>query len=122
MYPHSADVLDTMLNKRFKKLQFPFTTHDFRHAKLTDLGSYLTAHQVRDYAGHASIKTTDKYLHSNQEEVLRLIAERTNVVAAPEVISAERKRSEKRVGKRITRDPDNSDFHSLIAKSVANGT
>ena len=50
-------------------------SHDFRHAKLTDLASFLTAHQVRDYAGHSSIRVTDVYLHSNQEDVLKRVAD-----------------------------------------------
>lgn len=64
-----------MFSRLFKSLNLSVKSHDFRHAKLTELGTFLTAHQVRDYAGHSSIKVTDSYLHSNQEDVLRKVAE-----------------------------------------------
>jgi hypothetical protein len=59
----------------FKKLGFKVKSHDFRHAKLTNLASFLKPHQVRDYAGHSSISVTDVYLHSNQEDVLKIVAD-----------------------------------------------
>ena len=64
-----------MFHELFKNLNSSVKSHDFRHAKLTELGGFLTAHQVRDYAGHSSIKVTDIYLHSNQEDVLKKVAE-----------------------------------------------
>lgn len=64
-----------MFYRLFKTLNLSVKSHDFRHAKLTELGTFLTAHQVRDYAGHSSIKVTDAYLHSNQEEVLKKVAD-----------------------------------------------
>lgn len=64
-----------MFGRLFKSLDLSVKSHDFRHAKLTELGTFLTAHQVRDYAGHSSIKITDVYLHSNQEDVLRKVAD-----------------------------------------------
>jgi integrase len=63
-----------MLSKTLSSLNLRVQSHDFRHAKLTDLSNFLTAAQIRDYAGHSSIRVTDTYLHSNQEDVLKKIS------------------------------------------------
>jgi integrase len=75
LYPHSDAVMNSIMHRAFKSIGVDAKSHGFRHAKLTDLGTFLTPHQVRDYAGHSSIKITDAYLHSNQEEVLRRVAD-----------------------------------------------
>jgi hypothetical protein len=64
-----------MFSKLFKKLKEDVSSHDFRHTKLTDLGGFLRPQEIRDYAGHSSIRVTDRYLHSNQEGVLRKVAD-----------------------------------------------
>ena len=75
-----------------KSVGFSVKSHDFRHAKLTDLGTFLTPHQVRDYAGHSSIKITDVYLHSNQEDVLKRIvdAQRDPIEAEDKLLPGKR--------------------------------
>lgn len=65
LYPHSDVTMNSMLGELFKEMNSAVSSHDFRHTKLTDIGAFLTAHDVRDYAGHSSIRVTDKYLHSN---------------------------------------------------------
>ena len=75
LYPHSDESLNAMMYRTFKRIGMSAKSHGFRHAKLTDLGTFLTPHQVRDYAGHSSIMVTDTYLHSNQEDVLKKVAD-----------------------------------------------
>ena len=124
LYPHSDDTMKNMLCRLFTGLGVPVSSHDFRHTKLTDLGEFLTPQQVRDYAAHSSIRVTDKYLHSNQEDVLKKVAAADQQRRAPDPEPvpevAVRKRSLKRNAKHII-DNDNSDFHSIIAQSVADG-
>jgi integrase len=63
-----------MLSRIFSRIGEKISSHDFRHGKLTDIGKFLTPQEVRDYAGHSNIKTTDRYLHSNTENVFKKLA------------------------------------------------
>ena len=74
LYSHNDIVMNNLLQRALKSVGASVRSHDFRHAKLTDLGTFLTPHQVRDYAGHSSIMVTDTYLHSNQEDILKKVA------------------------------------------------
>jgi Phage integrase family len=64
-----------MFSRLFKSIDEDVSSHDFRHTKLTDLGEFLRPQEIRDYAGHSSIRITDRYLHSNQEGVLKKVAD-----------------------------------------------
>lgn len=75
LYPHKHSVMKVSFCKLFKSIKEDVSSHDFRHTKLTDLGKFLRPHEIRDYAGHSSIRVTDRYLHSNQEGVLRKVEE-----------------------------------------------
>ena len=47
-----------------------FTTHTFRHLRLTDLArSGLELHEIATYAGHRSLNTTMKYIHLGNQEL-----------------------------------------------------
>ena len=47
-----------------------FTTHTFRHLRLTDLArSGLELHEIATYAGHRSLNTTMKYIHLGSQEL-----------------------------------------------------
>lgn len=47
-----------------------FTTHTFRHLRLTDLArSGLELHEIATYAGHRSLNTTLKYIHLGSQEL-----------------------------------------------------
>ena len=99
-------------------------SHDFRHAKLTDLGAFLTSHQVRDYAGHSSIMVTDVYLHSNQEDVLKRVADvqrdlseaEEKVVPQKRVAKATKKfalKAQKEALEKIDKNESNFALHSI---------
>jgi integrase len=75
LYPHSDTTMANMLHRLFKTLKEDVSSHNFRHTKLTDLGGFLRPQEIRDYAGHSSIRVTDRYLHSNQEGVLRKVVD-----------------------------------------------
>lgn len=75
LYPHEDSIMVSMLSKLFRKLKEDVSSHDYRHTKLTDLGEFLRPQEVRDYAGHSSIRVTDRYLHSNQEGVLKKVTD-----------------------------------------------
>jgi integrase/recombinase XerD len=47
-----------------------FTTHTFRHLRLTDLArSGLELHEIATYAGHRSLNTTMMYIHLGSQEL-----------------------------------------------------
>jgi integrase/recombinase XerD len=47
-----------------------FTTHTFRHLRLTDLArGGLELHEIATYAGHRSLNTTLKYIHLGSQEL-----------------------------------------------------
>jgi len=47
-----------------------FTTHTFRHLRLTDLARCgLELHEIATYAGHRSLNTTMKYIHLGSQEL-----------------------------------------------------
>jgi integrase len=75
LYPHTDKAMVDLLLQLFKRLGEDVTSHDYRHTKLTDLGEFLRPQEVRDYAGHSSIRVTDRYLHSNQEGVLKKVVD-----------------------------------------------
>lgn len=67
-----------IIAKRFKRiirkagLSEKFHFHCLRHSCLTDLvQSGVNVHNVKEIAGHSSIKTTENYLHASMEELYK---------------------------------------------------
>lgn len=120
-----------MLCRLFKRLRVKVSTHDFRHARLTEVGAYLTPQEVRDFAGHSSIKITDRYLHTSREAVFKKIVEHHQQTAqeqSKEVKTSEtilpRKRARKQIEKQTEEEKEEvktKHFHDSIAESVKRG-
>jgi len=55
-----------------------FTTHTFRHLRLTDLARCkLELHEIATYAGHRNPKTTQQYIQLSGEELRERIQRAT---------------------------------------------
>lgn len=44
LYPHNDDIMNDLLRRVFKTTGIDVKSHNFRHAKLTNLGTFLTPH------------------------------------------------------------------------------
>lgn len=81
LYPLKETSMRATLCRLFKRVGVQVKSHDFRHGKLSDIGKYLNPQEVRDFAGHSSIKVTDRYLHTSREEVFKkLVAQHRGTV------------------------------------------
>lgn len=56
------------------KLKVAVSSHDFRHSKITDLSKIMGVKSVQSYVGHMDAKTTLRYIHADQDEVIKEVA------------------------------------------------
>lgn len=56
------------------RLKEKVSSHDFRHSKITDLSQSMGVKEIQSYVGHTDAKTTLKYVHTDQNDVLRKVA------------------------------------------------
>ncbi len=64
------------INRYLKKVGYKYTSHDFRHTKITQLADAgLATKTMQMYVGHKSAATTMRYIHVEEKEALRQVAE-----------------------------------------------
>ena len=60
------------INRYLVKLGFKYTSHDFRHTKITELANAgLPTKSMQMYVGHKNPATTMRYIHVEEDEALR---------------------------------------------------
>ncbi|SHK22185.1 tyrosine-type recombinase/integrase [Thermocrinis minervae] len=73
----SRGTLQVYTNRLSKRLNIPFSIHSFRHTYITNLiNNGFSIEVVKEFAGHAHIKTTvDIYYRFSQERARRMVEE-----------------------------------------------
>ena len=65
----------TKINRYLNNAGFNYTTHDFRHTKISELvAKKIPLKTVQVYAGHTNAATTLRYVHIDQDDALNQIA------------------------------------------------
>jgi len=68
IYEGTVNAMTQRLNRYLKSLDFNYTSHDFRHTKVSELAaSGLHTKAVQMYVGHADAATTMRYIHIDEE-------------------------------------------------------
>ena len=65
--------IKTSFNKAKKKagLDEEITFHSLRHTFCSRALDYMNIDDVKKFAGHSDIRTTQQYVHMNQEEAIK---------------------------------------------------
>lgn len=72
LFPVNANTIQAMMYRLSKKLGFRIHPHSLRHYALTKmLHGGVDINTCKDIAGHKSIQTTTRYLHSNSDTIAK---------------------------------------------------
>lgn len=71
IYPCKANTLKQRVIRYLAKLKYSYTSHDFRHTKITELANEgLSTKTMQFYVGHKNPATTMKYIHVEEDDAL----------------------------------------------------